>query len=75
MDVNRGTVVEYLERFQVNHLIHGHTHRPGKHRVVWQRGTATRHVLPEWSETGGGYLEARDGRLTACDLSVHTPSQ
>ncbi len=67
MDVNRATVVEYLESYQVNYLVHGHTHRPGKHRVAWRRGTATRHVLPEWTESGGGYLAASDGKLTAGD--------
>ena len=68
MDVNRATVGEYLDRYDARRLIHGHTHRPGRHRVAWARGTATRHVLPQWSDEGGGYLEAADGRLTAREL-------
>lgn len=51
MDVNRDTVVEYLNRFEVRNLIHGHTHRPAFHRVdLGDNRPASRLVLPEWHE-------------------------
>lgn len=49
MDVNPQTVVDYLQRYGVAQLIHGHTHRPGKHRHVLSNGEATRYVLPDWN--------------------------
>ena len=65
MDVNRHTVVEYLKKYSARRLIHGHTHRPGRHKVAWDDGTATRYVLPEWVDGGGGYLELVDGKLVS----------
>jgi UDP-2,3-diacylglucosamine hydrolase len=41
-------------------MIHGHTHRPARHEVDIGGGIAERWVLPDWSETLGGYL-ACDG--------------
>lgn len=49
MDVNEDTVVQYLDRFGVRQLIHGHTHRPAMHTHALADGSeATRLVLPEW---------------------------
>ena len=51
MDVNADTVVRYLGKHRVTHLIHGHTHRPAMHEHRLPDGTiATRLVLPEWHE-------------------------
>ena len=51
MDVNADTVRRYLEKYQVQRLIHGHTHRPNRHQHPLSDGTlATRLVLPEWHE-------------------------
>ena len=51
MDVNADTVVRYLQKHHVSHLIHGHTHRPASHEHDLPDGTvATRLVLPEWHE-------------------------
>jgi len=51
MDVNADTIVRYLDRYRVKHLIHGHTHRPARHEHQLSDGTvATRLVLPEWHE-------------------------
>lgn len=51
MDANPDTVVRYLHRFDVERLIHGHTHRPAVHRHPLPDGRdATRIVLPEWHE-------------------------
>lgn len=52
MDVNDDTVVDYLRRYDVELLIHGHTHRPAWHRHTSRDGrvAADRLVLPEWHE-------------------------
>ena len=53
MDVNAQAVIEALRRHGVRRLIHGHTHRPGRHPVG---SDGERWVLPDWYGRGG-YLE------------------
>ena len=60
MDVNAGAVREAMQRHGVKRLIHGHTHRPGHHRVELDGARGERWVLPDWYGRGG-YL-ALDGR-------------
>lgn len=49
MDANDATVLRYLRRHNVAHMIHGHTHRPATHSHRLPDGCeATRLVLPEW---------------------------
>ena len=51
MDVNADTVIRYLNKHGVHHMIHGHTHRPARHRIQLADDiAATRLVLPEWHE-------------------------
>jgi UDP-2,3-diacylglucosamine hydrolase len=38
-------------------MIHGHTHRPGRHDYRVAGRDRVRWVLPDWYESGG-YLEA-----------------
>lgn len=57
MDVEPKTVVETMQQHAVSQLIHGHTHRPGRHEHVGRDGTLVRHVLTDW------YV--RDGVLVA----------
>jgi UDP-2,3-diacylglucosamine hydrolase len=59
MDVNAGAVRDAMERHGVDRLIHGHTHRPGHHRVP---GIGERWVLPDWYGNGG-YLVADKNKL------------
>lgn len=59
MDVNADAVRQAMERHGVGRLIHGHTHRPGHHRVP---GVGDRWVLPDWYGRGG-YLEVRKGKV------------
>ena len=56
MDVNEGAVKDALRRHGVRRLIHGHTHRPGRHAVDLDGERAERWVLPDWYGRGG-YLE------------------
>lgn len=56
MDVNDTAVAQALQSHQVTRLVHGHTHRPGQHKVALQGRQAQRWVLPDWYGRGG-YLE------------------
>ena len=49
MDVNQDAVTDTLRRFNVRRLIHGHTHRPGRHEFTVDGQPAERFVLPEWN--------------------------
>jgi len=53
LDVNSAAVSAALMRFQVDTMIHGHTHRPGDHRVALPSGdTGRRIVLGDWDTQG-----------------------
>ncbi|HZM34484.1 MAG TPA: UDP-2,3-diacylglucosamine diphosphatase [Burkholderiales bacterium] len=56
MDVNEEAVREALRRHGASRLIHGHTHRPGQHRLQVDGMPRERWVLPDWYGRGG-YLE------------------
>jgi UDP-2,3-diacylglucosamine hydrolase len=56
MDVNEDAVREVLRRHGVTRLVHGHTHRPGRHRLEVDGRACDRWVLPDWYGAGG-YLE------------------
>jgi UDP-2,3-diacylglucosamine hydrolase len=56
MDVNDAAVHEALRRHGVRRLIHGHTHRPGRHALELDGRRCERWVLPDWYGRGG-YLE------------------
>ena len=60
MDVNEDAVREALRRHGVRRLIHGHTHRPGKHAVDVDGRPCERWVLPDWYGRGG-YLQVSRG--------------
>jgi UDP-2,3-diacylglucosamine hydrolase len=64
MDVNAEAIVRAMREHGVTRLVHGHTHRPGRHRLTLEGHAAERWVLPDWYETGG-YLEIgrREPRL------------
>jgi len=45
----------------VRRLVHGHTHRPGHHRLVVDGEERSRWVLPDWY-AHGGYLEISEDK-------------
>jgi UDP-2,3-diacylglucosamine hydrolase len=61
MDVNDDEVREAMRRHGVARLIHGHTHRPGKHALEVDGRRCERWVLPDWYGRGG-YLEIAGSR-------------
>jgi UDP-2,3-diacylglucosamine hydrolase len=56
MDVTPEEVIRELEKHQVQHMIHGHTHRPMIHEIEANGGPAVRIVLGDW-DTHVWYLK------------------
>ena len=52
MDVTPEEVVNLFESNQVDHMIHGHTHRPNVHQHQTSQGMATRIVRGDWYTQG-----------------------
>lgn len=50
MDVTPEAVDKVMDKYNVRHLIHGHTHRPAIHDFTLNDGQATRIVLGDWYE-------------------------
>jgi UDP-2,3-diacylglucosamine hydrolase len=61
MDVNDGAVAAALRAHGVRRLVHGHTHRAGRHQHQVDGRPCERWVLPDWYGAGG-YLEVGAGR-------------
>lgn len=61
MDVNEDAVREALRRHGVRRLIHGHTHRPGRHALEVDGERCERWVLPDWYGPGGYVDVDRNG--------------
>ena len=68
MDVNQQAVMETLRQNRVQHLIHGHTHRPGIHHFDLDGTPAQRIVLGDWYRHGN-YLECDDKQCRLVDFS------
>ena len=56
MDVNDAAVRQALREHGARRLIHGHTHRPGRHAIEVDGKRCERWVLPDWYGRGG-YLQ------------------
>jgi UDP-2,3-diacylglucosamine hydrolase len=52
MDVNRDEVARTFERYGVDCIVHGHTHRPAIHELSVRSRAAVRIVLGDWYEQG-----------------------
>ena len=61
MDVNAGAVRAAFHKHGVGRMIHGHTHRPGRHELEVDGRKCERWVLPDWYGRGG-YLEVSRGK-------------
>jgi len=60
VEVSERAVRSVMERFNVEQLIHGHTHQPGHHRLGVS-GRQQRYVLGDWSEDRIWWIEANRG--------------
>lgn len=61
MDVNQQAVAEAFGRHGVSRMIHGHTHRPARHRVELQNQEAERIVLSAWYDQGSFLRVSEEG--------------
>lgn len=66
MDVNDNAVDEMMQQYQVDYLLHGHTHRPAIHTLSKNR---YRIVLGDWDEKPS-YLSYRDKQFKLHDKRV-----
>ena len=73
MDVNQDAVIDAFERHQLQHMIHGHTHRPAEHLFEHKGKSYSRIVLSDWEKQSHYYLVSSDGKCVAKDFSI-TPS-
>jgi len=62
MDVTDTAVAAVFQKFEVNRLIHGHTHRPGHHQHLVDAQLRDRWVLPDWYGPGG-YLRVTPNHI------------
>ncbi len=53
MDVNGDEVERVLREHKADRLIHGHTHRPGRHALELDGQAAERWVVPDWYSRWG----------------------
>lgn len=60
MDVNRDAVAQLFGQTGAIRMIHGHTHRPGRHDYVMFGRQTERWVLPVWDDQPG-YLRVDEG--------------
>jgi UDP-2,3-diacylglucosamine hydrolase len=68
LDVTPTEIAPFMEKFGVNTLIHGHTHRPSIHKLFIANTPAQRIVLGDWYQQQS-YLIVKDG---AYDLKFKT---
>ncbi|MET1256071.1 UDP-2,3-diacylglucosamine diphosphatase [Aliikangiella maris] len=64
MDVNAQAVNDLIQQTQCDWLIHGHTHREGKHQLTINNRPCERIVLSDWGNNGH-YLEFTHNQLTS----------
>jgi UDP-2,3-diacylglucosamine hydrolase len=70
MDVTPAEVERVIAAHQADVLIHGHTHRPGKHQLTLASGKhAERWVLGDWSDENGWYLAVEGDNIELCPFS------
>lgn len=73
MDVTPAAVAQLLRETGADVLIHGHTHRPGVHRVRVDGALRTRIVLGDWYEQGSVLTVEADGTYALRTLSHVDP--
>ena len=70
MDVNAAEVSRVMTKFDVQQLIHGHTHRPAIHTLEIAGKPATRIVLGDWHDNEISYLYCDDQKVQLSDHRV-----
>lgn len=70
MDVSPAAVEAMLRAAEAPLLVHGHTHRPGVHRMQVDERSVTRIVLGDWYEQGSALALYSDARHEWLDLGA-----
>ena len=70
MDVNEDAVIDAFQRHQLQHMIHGHTHRPDQHSFTHEGKEYSRVVLSDWDKAAHYYAVFDDGRSEVVDLGI-----
>ncbi len=52
MDVNTNEVASFFDKYDIDLLIHGHTHKPNIHELSGKNSKIKRIVLGDWGKTG-----------------------
>lgn len=68
MDVTSSEVERIMIKHQVQHLIHGHTHRQAQHQFQLKNQPASRTVLGAWHHHGNALVCSPDGKQEFIDL-------
>ncbi len=68
MDVDESAVAEAFRTHGYVTMIHGHTHRPGKHRHQVDSRRCERWVLGDWHEAGAIAISASGGGLSFLEI-------
>ena len=57
MDVNQDAIKTIMSDYQVDLIIHGHTHRPAKHSIERNNQHCERFVLGDWTDDSAIILD------------------
>lgn len=69
MDVDPREVDVLLKKYACTRMIHGHTHRPGRHVLHLDSLPCQRWVLGDWHDDGAACICCEDGNLFFLDAS------
>lgn len=61
MDVTQAEVERIMQKYGVQQLIHGHTHRPATHHFTLNAAPAARTVLGAWHDSGNALIYDEKG--------------
>ncbi|HEX2549075.1 MAG TPA: UDP-2,3-diacylglucosamine diphosphatase [Gammaproteobacteria bacterium] len=68
MDVTQSEVLQVMQKHQVSHLIHGHTHRQAIHHFDDNHKKYTRTVLGAWHDQGNAFIFKPSGNNEFVDI-------
>ena len=69
MDVTPSEVIKLMEEHNITRLIHGHTHRPARHKLSINKQAGERIVLGDWHQQGW-YLQADGEQIDLVSFDI-----
>lgn len=69
MDVNNEAVIRTFEKYQATTMIHGHTHRPKRHKLDVNGRECERIVLGDWDHSGW-YLKVQENSKELVEFAL-----